>query len=71
VPVTEFHEKETEVPDNVEPGVGLAITAGLTRPMVVLSVAVAVVDPPLETVTLFTCGDVALAATFTVTVMGG
>jgi len=28
-------------------------------------------DPPPDTLTVFTCGDVAFAPTFTVTVMGG
>jgi hypothetical protein len=39
--------------------------------MVVESVAVAVADPPPETVTEFTCGDVAIADTFTVAVIAG
>jgi len=42
-----------------------------TRMIVVESVAVALADPPPDTVTEFTCGDVALAATFTVTVIAG
>ena len=39
--------------------------------IVVESVAVAAVEPPPETLTEFTCGDAALVATFTVTVMAG
>jgi hypothetical protein len=39
--------------------------------IVVESVAVAVADPPPDTLTPFTCGEAALAATFTVTVIGG
>jgi hypothetical protein len=35
------------------------------------SVAFAVAEPPPETLTLFTCGEVALATTFTVTVIAG
>src|SRR5580700_1986530 len=37
--------------------------------MVVISVVLALADPPPETVTWFTCGDVAFTATFTVTVI--
>jgi hypothetical protein len=37
---------------------------------VVLSVALAAPDPPPDTLTAFTCGEAALAATFTVTVIG-
>jgi hypothetical protein len=39
-------------------------------PMMLESEAVPEADPPPETVAILTCGDVALAATFTVTVMG-
>ena len=39
--------------------------------IVVESVALAVADPPPDTLTWFTWGEVALAATFTVTVMAG
>ena len=39
--------------------------------MVVESVVEALADPPPETVTEFTCGDVAVADTFTVTVIAG
>jgi hypothetical protein len=39
--------------------------------MMVLSLAVAGADPPPVTLTEFTCGDAAPAATFTVTVMAG
>jgi hypothetical protein len=35
------------------------------------SVAFTVEEPPPETLTLFTCGEAALAATFTVTVIAG
>jgi hypothetical protein len=35
------------------------------------SLAFAVAEPPPDTLTLFTCGDVALAPTFTVTVIAG
>jgi hypothetical protein len=35
------------------------------------SVAFAPAEPPPDTLTLFTCGDAALAPTFTVTVMAG
>src|ERR1700722_1478250 len=35
------------------------------------SVALAATDPPPETATAFTCGELALAATFTVTAMVG
>ena len=38
--------------------------------IVVESLALAVAEPPPETLTWFTWGDVAFAATFTVTVMG-
>jgi hypothetical protein len=31
----------------------------------------AVADPPPDTLTLFTCGEVAFSATFTVTVIAG
>ena len=37
--------------------------------MLVESVALAVADPPPDTLTLFTCGEVALAATFKVAVI--
>jgi hypothetical protein len=37
--------------------------------IVVESFAFAFAAPPPDTVTVFTCGEVALAATFTVTVM--
>jgi hypothetical protein len=39
--------------------------------IVVESVAVAVADPPPDTLAAFTCGDVALLATFAVTVIAG
>jgi hypothetical protein len=35
------------------------------------SLAFAVEEPPPETLTLFTCGDAALAPTFTITVIAG
>jgi hypothetical protein len=35
------------------------------------SLAFAVVEPPPDTLTLFTCGDVAPAFTFTVTAIAG
>jgi hypothetical protein len=35
------------------------------------SVAFAPAEPPPDTLTLFTCGDCALAPTFTVTVIAG
>jgi hypothetical protein len=43
----------------------------LAELIVVESVAVALADPPPETVTEFTCGDVAVADTLTVTVIAG
>jgi hypothetical protein len=39
--------------------------------MTVGSVALAGADPPPDTLTEFTCGDVALAATLTVTAIDG
>jgi hypothetical protein len=39
--------------------------------MIVESIVFAVAAPPPETLTALTCGDVASAATFTVTVMAG
>jgi len=39
--------------------------------IVVESLALAVDDPPPETLTWFTCGETAVADTFTTTVMGG
>jgi hypothetical protein len=39
--------------------------------IVVESVVVALADPPPETVTEFTCGDVAVVDTLTVTVITG
>ena len=39
--------------------------------IVVESLALAVADPPPNTLTWFTCGKLALAATFTVTVIAG
>jgi hypothetical protein len=39
--------------------------------MVVESVAVAFADPPPDTVAWFNCGELAFAATFTVTVITG
>ena len=39
--------------------------------IVVESAAFALPDPPPDTLTAFNCGEVALAATFTVTVMAG
>jgi len=39
--------------------------------MIVESVLFAVADPPPETDAWFTCGDVAVPETFTVTVMAG
>jgi hypothetical protein len=47
---------------------GAALTVART---VVRSLTLAVADPPPETLTLFTCGDAALAPTFTVTVIAG
>jgi hypothetical protein len=35
------------------------------------SLALAVEEPPPEILTLFTCGDAALAPTFTITVIAG
>src|SRR5262249_16677845 len=43
----------------------------LAAMMTVESFADALAEPPPATATLFTCGDAALAATFTVTVIGG
>ena len=53
-----------------EPAVRLAraVTEELTA---VESEAVALAEPPPDTLTEFTCGEAALAATFTVTAMGG
>jgi len=39
--------------------------------MIVESVALAGADPPPETLAMLTCGDDAVALTFTVTVMAG
>jgi len=39
--------------------------------MIVESLEVAVADVPPDTITWFTCGEVAFAATFTVTVIAG
>jgi hypothetical protein len=39
--------------------------------IVVESLAFAFTEPPPETVTVFTCGEAAFAATFTVTVIVG
>ena len=39
--------------------------------MIVESVVLAPTEPPPETLTAFTCGEAALVATFTVTVMAG
>jgi hypothetical protein len=39
--------------------------------MTVESVALALADPPPDTVTWFTCGEVAAAFTFTVTAIAG
>src|SRR5581483_5444236 len=52
---------------------GPALTTGsLAAPvMVVASVTSAEGDPPPETVAVFTCGEVALLNTFTVTVIAG
>jgi hypothetical protein len=44
-------------------------TGVLAETMVVESVAFALADPPPDTLAEFTCGEVALEATFTVTVM--
>jgi hypothetical protein len=38
--------------------------------MTVGSLMLALADPPPDTLAWFTCGEVALAVTFTVTVMG-
>jgi hypothetical protein len=47
---------------------GAALTAART---VVRSLALAAAEPPPDTLTLFTCGEVALDPTFTVTVIAG
>jgi hypothetical protein len=39
--------------------------------MIVESLAFAAADPPPDTLTWFTCGEVALAPTLTVTVIAG
>jgi hypothetical protein len=39
--------------------------------MIVVSLALAVADPPPDTLTWFTCGEVAVAVTLTVTVIAG
>ena len=44
---------------------------GAPATITVESVAVAVADPPPETITWFACGDVAPGATLTVTVIAG
>lgn len=49
---------------------GLQLTLAGGR-MLVESVAFALPDPPPDTLTAFTCGEVALVATFTVTVIAG
>jgi hypothetical protein len=50
--------------------VGAPLMVGGTR-IVVESVADALAEPPPDTLTEFTCGELALAPTFTVTVMAG
>jgi len=55
------------VPDVAEAGARLIVKSAI----VVLSVALAVADPPPDTLTEFICGEVAFAATFTVTVIAG
>ena len=47
------------------------ILSALTGVITVESEALAVAEPPPETLTIFTCGEVAVAETFTVTVMAG
>ena len=46
------------------------LSAGI-RMIMVESVALAVAEPPPETLTWFTCGELAFEATFTVTVIAG
>src|ERR1035441_3120162 len=62
-PVTGFHEKEAELLDSVEPGVGVRSTAGLTTMIRVLSLVDAVADPPPLTLSWFTWGEPASIAT--------
>jgi hypothetical protein len=51
---------------------GGALQVTVSAPTIVVeSVAFALPDPPPDTLTAFTCGEVALVATFTVTVIGG
>jgi len=57
--------------DVVSAATKLATAGGIGITIVVGSLAVAVAEPPPETLTWFTCGEVALEATFTVTVMAG
>jgi len=56
------------LPDSATCPVTPYVTVTVT---VVESVAFAAAEPPPNTLTAFTCGDVALAATFTVTVIAG
>jgi hypothetical protein len=58
---------------NPLPGVtDTAVTAAAPKAWImVLSVALAVAEPPPDTLTEFTCGELALAATFTVTAIAG
>jgi hypothetical protein len=50
----------------------LAMLNTAARGMITVeSLAFAVVEPPPDTLTLFTCGDVAPAFTFTVTAIAG
>src|ERR1700722_3603987 len=46
-------------------------TGAVVLVITVESVVLAAAEPPPETATAFTCGDVALAATFTVTAIAG
>jgi hypothetical protein len=67
-PVEEFHDRLTRaLPAVAESPVG---AAGVTI-IVVESVALAFPEPPPDTLTWFCCGELALATTFTVTVIGG
>jgi hypothetical protein len=54
------------------PGVTDAVAGGvLVAWIIVLSAPLALADPPPVTLTEFTCGEVALAPTFTVAVIAG
>jgi hypothetical protein len=61
-PVCPWGKLPLWVEDTVSDGAGV---------MMVESVAVALADPPPEALTEFTCGEDALEATLTVTVIGG